>query len=139
MKKSFSNKFINWLKSTELFARPSKQIVGEWQLVEYYVDTEDKLINISEKQLKDDDRFWRINFLKEKYFRQQNNLNIKVIENIENGNWETTRNFVMLYGMEKLKQSFEFQFAIERDQLKLLKKDKKGRIEFFGFFTRINE
>ena len=34
-------------------------------------------------------------------------------------------------------ESVEFQFAIEKEQLKLLKKDEKGSIEFFGFFNRI--
>jgi hypothetical protein len=69
MKKKFSfTSILNWLKSTEMFARPSRQILNSWQLVEYYIETENELRNITENQLKADGEFWNIEFTPEKTY-----------------------------------------------------------------------
>ena len=51
-KKTGISAIMNWLGTTEMFARPSKQLPGKWQLFEYYVDTDEKLLNFNEELLK---------------------------------------------------------------------------------------
>ncbi|HSO88424.1 MAG TPA: lipocalin family protein [Draconibacterium sp.] len=133
---SFSSVF-NWLKSTEMFARPSKQIPGKWQLVEYYIETEDELRNISEAQLKSKKELWNIEFTTGKKYLHQCNLPVSLISRIKNGEWNISKNFITLTSEENTDSNVEFQFAIDKDQLKLLKKDSFGKIEFFGFFSKL--
>jgi hypothetical protein len=128
---------LNWLRSTEMFARPSKQIPGKWQLVEYYVETEDELLNVSETQLKDEKKSWNIQFDENMNYSHQCNLPVSLLSVIKNGNWKISKNYITLTSVENTDKAVEFQFAIEKEQLKLLKKDEKGRIEIFGFFNRI--
>jgi hypothetical protein len=59
-----------------------------------------------------------------------------LIQSIENGKWKLQKNFLELASKDS--KTVRFQFAIEREQLKLLKKDETGQIEFFGFFHRIS-
>ena len=128
---------LNWLKSTEMFARPSKQLPGKWQLEEYYVETGDELRNITESRLKAAKELWNIEFTAHKNYLHECNLPVSFISGIKNGNWNTSQNFITLKFSGISNESVEFQFAIEKEQLKLLKKDEKGSIEFFGFFNRI--
>jgi len=128
---------INWLKSTEMFARPSKQIPGKWHLVEYYTETESELRNISENQLKADSEFWNIEFTAEKKYSQNCNLAVSIISEIKNGNWNISKNYITLSPTGEMIESVEFQFAIEKEMLRILKKDNLGRIGFFGFFKRM--
>ena len=46
---AFTN-FLNWIKTTEMFARPSKQLPGKWDLFEYYIEKDGDLIHIKEEQ-----------------------------------------------------------------------------------------
>ncbi len=62
MANKFYHAVLNWLKSTEMFARPSKQIPGKWELVEYYIEKGNELLNIKEEQLKANSEFWHIEF-----------------------------------------------------------------------------
>jgi hypothetical protein len=129
---------INWLKSTEMFARPSKQIPGKWQLVEYYIETVDELRNIKEPQLKAENELWNIEFTIENKYYHQCNLPVWQISKIRNGDWSISKNFINFSSTDNSRNNIEFQFAIEKGTLKLLKKDALGRIEFFGFFNRIS-
>jgi hypothetical protein len=138
MKKKFSfTSILNWLKSTEMFARPSRQILNSWQLVEYYIETENELRNITENQLKADGEFWNIEFTPEKTYSKNSNLAVTLISEIKNGNWSVSKNYITLTSSGESVESFEFQFAIENEILKLLKKDASGRIDFFGFFRKV--
>jgi len=128
---------LNWLKSTEMFARPSRQIPGKWQLVEYYVETENELRNITENQLKADSEFWNIEFTPEKNYSLNCNLPVSIISEIKNGNWNISKNYITLSPTGETIESVEFQFAIEKEMLRILKKDNSGRIGFFGFFKRM--
>jgi hypothetical protein len=132
------NSILNWLKSTEMFARPSKQIPGKWKLVEYYIEKGNELNNIKETQLKANNEFWQIEFTTEYQFRHENNLPVWQITKVTNGNWSFSQNFITLTSSENQANNIEFQFAIEKNTLKLLKKDTLGRIEFFGFFNKEN-
>lgn len=129
---------LNWLRSTEMFARPSKQVPGKWQLAEYYIDIEDELINVTETQLKAEKEFWNIEFTNDNNYTKQCNLPVSFLLNIKDGSWETSKNYITLTSSGKSGSVVEFQFAIEKEQLKLLKKDEKGKIEFFGFFNRLS-
>ncbi|KAF0239336.1 MAG: hypothetical protein FD181_316 [Prolixibacteraceae bacterium] len=134
MEKQFSfTSILSWLKSTEMFARPSRQISGRWQLVEYYIETENQLRNITENQLKADEEFWNIEFTPEKSYSKNSNLPLPLISGLKNGNWDVSKNYITLNSSG---ESVEFQFAIEKEILRMLKKDNLGRITFFGFFRK---
>jgi hypothetical protein len=138
MKKIISlTSVLNWLKSTEMFARPSRQIPGKWRLVEYYVETGNELRNITENQLKATSEFWNIEFTTEKNYSQNCNLPVSIISEVKNGNWNTSKNYITLSPAGETMKSIEFQFAIEKEMLRILKKDHSGRIGFFGFFKRM--
>jgi len=136
LKTAFSTSF-GWLMATEMFARPSKQLPGKWQLFEYYVDKGDELLNFTEEDLKKKRENWTIEFSDREKFLQEGNLSVNLIRGIENGIWSISRNFVTIINSSDFRKNVEFQFAIEKKQLKLLRKDSFGKIEFFGFFRRV--
>lgn len=136
MKYKIFSAILNWLQSTEMFARPSKQIPGKWQLFEYYVETGNDLQHINEARLKKEKEFWDIEFSAENKYYHHFNLPVWQISKIDNGNWSISKNFITLSSSENFRNNVEFQFAIEKEKLKLLKKDALGRIEFFGFFRK---
>jgi hypothetical protein len=121
-----------------MFARPSKQIPGKWHLVEYYTETENELRNITEAQLKAEKELWNIEFTEKKNYSHQCNLPVSLISEIKNGNWNISKNYITLSSSENSNERVEFQFAVEKELLKLLKKDEKGSIEFFGFFNKLD-
>lgn len=120
-----------------MFARPSKQIPGKWHLVEYYVETGDELKNIDEARLKAGKEFWDIQFTIEKNYTHQCNLPVTLVSVIENGTWSISKNYITFIHPMNFRNNVEFQFAIEKETLKMLKKDAFGRIEFFGFFRKM--
>ncbi len=135
---SFFSEILGWLQSTEMFARPSKQLPGKWQLFEYYTEIESDLNNVNEEQLKADKQRWNIEFAKDEKYLHDSNLSVSLISSIENGIWSISKNFVTLIHPENFRNNVEFQFAFEKGDLKLLKKDEFGRILFFGFFKRLD-
>jgi hypothetical protein len=130
--------FYNWLKSTEMFARPSKQLPGKWQLVEYYTETGNELLNIKEVELGVKKEFWTIEFTAGNKFYHQQNLPVSLIPNVKNGEWLILKNYIVFTFSDNKTDNLRFQFSVENKRLKLLKKDTLGRIEFFGFFNKIN-
>lgn len=136
-KKSVFSVFWNWLSTTEMFARPSKKLSGKWHLFEYFIEPERELVNVKEQQLKVEKLYWEIEFAEDIY-TQKSNLSIQLVEKIENGNWHVSKNFISLIQAEDIRENVEFQFAIENGVLKLLRKDAFGKIEFFGFFRKLN-
>jgi hypothetical protein len=135
--KSFFLKIGVWLQSTELFERPRKKLPGKWQLFEYFVDEKAELLHFEEKDLKASKQFFDLEFLEQNYSRQSN-IPIPLIENSKSGKWSTAKNFVTLLDEENFRESTEFQFAFEKGNLKLLKKNAFGKIEFFGFFRKLH-
>ncbi len=129
-------KIRNWLKAGEMFARPSKMLPGKWQLFEYYYDSGADLINIKEAELQLIKNKMLIEFNVDNTLTINENLKIEIFRNFERGNWFRKRNFVTLTNNEKQEKYLTFQFDAGSEQLKLLKKDAKGRIDFFGFFSR---
>ena len=129
-------KIGNWLKAGEMFARPSKMLPGKWQLLEYYYDSEADLVNIKETELQLSKNTMLIEFNADNVLTINENLKIEIFRNFKKGKWLRKRNFVTLTNNEKQEKYLTFQFDAGSEQLKLLKKDAKGRIDFFGFFRR---
>ncbi|WP_346861552.1 hypothetical protein [uncultured Draconibacterium sp.] len=135
--KSFFLKIGGWLQATEMFERPRKKLPGKWQLYEYFVDEKEELLHFEEKELKARSQLFELEFSEQSYSRQSN-IPISLIQNSKNGKWSVAKNFVTLLDAENFRDSIEFQFAFEKGNLKLLKKNAFGKIEFFGFFRKIN-
>ncbi len=133
---SFSS-LIEWLKSTEMFERPSKKLPGKWSLLEYYFEPENELINIKEDQIEAEKLFWNLEFGEDEKYLHNTNLKVPLVRKISAGTWSRTRNFITIIHPKDFRNNVEFQFAIEKNVLKLLKKDAVGKIEFFGFFRKL--
>lgn len=128
---------ILWLKTSEMFARPSKQLPGKWRLFEYYTEKNGELVNVKENQLKQQDIFWEIEFGENGDFRQQTNSPTGFIENSGTNQWSLSKNYITFLHPADFRKNEEFQFAVEKGNLRLLKKDFTGRIELFGFFRKL--
>ena len=137
-KTTFFAKIINSLKSTEIFVRPAKKLPGKWQLFEYYIDKAEELKHIKSEHLKTEKQFCNIEFTTEEKYIQNSNIPVSLISDIENGSWSISKNFITLIHPLDFRKNVEFQFAIEKGILKLLKKDEFGKIEFFGFFRKLD-
>ena len=139
MKQSAFSRLISWLNSTEMFARPSREIPGIWQLFEYYAEPAGELIHVKENELTAGKYFWEIAFDTDGHFRQKSNLPVQFMPGIDSCKWDRTGNFIILIHPDNFGKNEKFQFAIERQNLKLLKKNASGRIEIFGFFRKSGE
>lgn len=128
----------NWLASPEVFGSIKKKIPGEWVLYEYYFDEKEKLIHQTEAELKVSGESLQIQFHAEESFRTTSKLALRVFDRLKEGNWSVHRNYITLLDSKDFRNNLEFQFAFEKENLKLLKKDKMGKIEFFGFFRSAN-
>jgi len=127
---------FSWLKTTELFQNSEKLLPGRWFLYEYYTEPGKELIHIEEKQLLEAQQTWIIDFKDDRKFTCEANLPVMVVSGIKSGNWQRVRNFLTLKNSSDPADQAEFQFAIEKENLKLLKKDSLGKIEVFGFFRK---
>lgn len=125
------------LRTSDLFERSTKKIRGTWQLFEYFVDKEEQLVHLQCDELKAKNESMQIEF-GEKDFVQKSSVPINFIENLTNGKWEMNRNYLQLIDEKEFRNSVKYQFAFEKDNLKLLKKNVQGEIEFFGFFKRLS-
>jgi hypothetical protein len=137
--KSVLSNILNWLQSTEMFARPSKKLPGKWILREYYTEPGNELIHMEEAQLKAQQLFWEAEFTKDEKFLHHTNIAVPLLSGISNGTWDRSKNFITIIHPEDFRKNVEFQFAIDKEDLKLLKKDAFGKIEFFGFFRKANQ
>lgn len=136
MKKlSFSN-FVAWLKSPGVFGNVSKRFPGEWNLYEYYVDVKDELIHLEKNELDSAGQACMLKFSEEGLFNCQSNIPISLFQSLEKGDWSRARNYITLMDPKEFRNNVEFQFAFEKGNLKLLKRDPSGKIAFFGFFKQ---
>jgi hypothetical protein len=133
------SEFIKWLKSTEMFARPAREVPGRWQLFEYYTEPGNELVHVNEDQLKDENLAWEIEFGPGGKFSQKTNREIPFLHAGDVYRWSIAKNYITLLHPSDFRQNEEFQFAIDRGILKLLKKSSTGKIELFGFFKRVEE
>lgn len=135
---SLFSRFISWLNSPEVFGNISRKIPGEWQLYEYYMDENNKLIHIQEDKLQHDNLKMTLIFT-EDVFNADVHIPVSVVKGLEKGQWSTAKNYITFIDPQNFRNNIEFQFAFEKGNLKLLKKDVKGMIEFFGFFKPLTE
>ena len=135
--KSIFLKLYLWLASTDVFGRLSKKIPGKWKLYEYYRDSGNDLIHVREPYLKKINELLWIEFSDDEEFSLKTNLPISLFQTVQ-GRWNVRRNFITLTDSSDFRNNIEFQYAFEKGMLKLLKKDRFGKIEFFGFFARID-
>lgn len=136
--KTVFSAFSSWLQTTEMFARPAKQLPGQWQLFEYFVDSKDELLNFKQEYLKENNRSLKIEIFENNQFLFQSNLPISIFQNLEKGEWSMSKNYITFIHPDNFRNNIEFQFAFEKGNMKLLKKDGFGKIEFFGFFRKLN-
>jgi hypothetical protein len=129
---------IQWLKSSEMFARPSKQLPGKWWLFEYYTERSGELVHVKESELKQQDIFWEIEFGENGDFSQQTNSPDEFMENTGANQWSLSKNYITFLHPNDFRKNEEFQFAVEKGNLRLLKKDYAGKIELFGFFRKLD-
>lgn len=133
-KDNYFSKFFYWLKNSEMFARPSKQLPGKWELFEYYTEPENKLIHKEKEQLKKEQLFLTVEFSGNGDFSYNTNLPVNFITDDGNFTWSVAKNYITLIHPDDFRKNQEFQFACEKGILKLLKKDSFGKIILFGFF-----
>lgn len=119
-----------------MFARPSRQLPGKWQLFEYYSENSGELINIREDELKKQGTLWKIEFGNEGDFFDETAGFYDFTEISGASEWILNKNYITFVYPKTGNKKREFQFAVEKDVLKLLKKDETGKIEFFGFFRK---
>ena len=136
--KSVCTKFAAWLQTTELFARPSKQLPGKWYLFEYFYENNNDLLHLEENQLKTENIFFNLEFSENNEFILNSNLEVPLIGGLQNGTWSRTKNYITIIHPNDFRNNVLFQFAINKGILKLLNKNHRGKIEFFGFFRQIN-
>ncbi len=134
--KTYLTAFTDWLKTTELFANPVKQLPGKWLLFEYYTEPEHELLHFSEEQLNQKKLFWEIEFNAEDKLIQKTNIRLPFSNETGVLIWSKAKNYITLIYPGDFRKNVEFQFAVENGNLKLLKKNSLGKIEFFGFFRK---
>jgi len=128
---------VSWVKTSELFLNPEKLLPGKWLLYEYYTEPGKELIHLERNQLSEKNLTWTIEFSPDRTFTYAANLPVALVKGVKSGNWQRDRNFLTLKNSSDPADQAEFQFAIEKENLKLLKKDSLGKIEVFGFFRKV--
>ena len=121
-----------------MFVRPSKLGPGKWQLFEYYSEPGRELENVKEDELKTRKEHLNLEFDVDNKFSKSSTLTVALFSGLESGTWSTAKNYISLIHPSDFRQTVEFQFAIEKGVLKLVKKVSLWKIEFFGFFERLN-
>ncbi len=134
--KTYFTALTEWLKTTEMFANSAKQLPGKWQLFEYYTEPEHELLHINEEQLNQKNLFWEIEFSGDNKLIQKTNIRLPFSNETGVLIWSKSKNYIMLIYPGDFRRNVEFQFAVEKNILKLLKKNALGQIEFFGFFRK---
>lgn len=125
--------FKKWLRSVIVPAGPGVIIPGKWVMYEYYSEPHNELLHIEEELLKKENLYWEIVFEHKGLFKQNSNIPVKFLGDEKVGCWSYSGNYLTIKS-EGHKEIF--QFALVKGKLRLLKKDRTGRIVFFGFFKK---
>lgn len=134
--KSLFKRFAGWSHLFASFERNVERIVGKWELYEYYVDTKNGLINFKEKELISSKVMLVLSILENREILLAGKFPVDRFCDMEEGMWRISRNYITFSNPDSHDESVEFQFAFERGNLKLLNKNSKGEILFFGFFKK---
>ncbi len=134
--KSVFAKVKFWLQSQAVFVRIVDLLPGGWELYEYYFEKEDELVNWKEADLKVKKQSLILSFQENDAVEIVSNLSTPLFESFQEGCWKVSKNYLIFNSAKDSSQIIEFQFALVKGELKLLKKDADGKILFFGFFRR---
>ncbi len=126
--------FKKWLRSAVLPAVPGLILPGRWIMYEYYCEQDDELLHLTEVELLREKLYWEIEFEHSGIFRQKSNIAVKFLEHETDLYWDISRNFL---DIKSKGQRERFQFALVKDHIRLLQKERNGRIVFFGFFKKL--
>ena len=133
-----SNKLILSIKNYISDYKKNNSLPGQWKLFEYYTEPGNELIHITESLVDSENHRWQITFEDQGSYIHETNLSISLLEQIEPaGTWSRSRNFLTLLHSADFRKNVEFQFAFEKGNLKLLKKDQFGKVIVFAFFKRL--
>lgn len=132
------NKLIGSIKNYIAEYKINNSLPGKWKLFEYYTEPGEDLLNIKENQVKSDNLIWDIEFNEGGELYNSSNIDIPLVKEIEADTWSKSRNFLILLNSNDFRKNIEFQFAFEKGNLKLLKKDEFGKIIVFAFFKRVS-
>ncbi len=119
--------------------RLNNSLHGEWELFEYYYDSKNILQHVEKDQLKSEGNFWELSFLEPGILKMNVRLPVQSVNGLYANKWSRKRNYVAFADEELGKNAISFQYSIDKGILKLLKKDKSGKIEIFAFFERIDD
>jgi len=133
---SLLSRFRQWIESADIYLRPSQKIIGRWLLFEYYTEPADELINVKEGKLIQNKLFCEIEFHSPGLLNQSSNLEVNFLEDVELYNWRLSGNFLILSYPRDTSKNEKLQYSLQKNCLKLLKKDINGKIIFFGFFRK---
>lgn len=95
-------------------------------------------MHVKERELKQKDIFLEIEFGENGDFSQQTNSPSQFLENTGANQWSLSKNYITFLHPDDFRKNEEFQFAVEKGNLRLLKKDYAGKIELFGFFRKLD-
>jgi len=126
--------FKKWLKSVIIPVTPGMIMPGRWVMYEYYSEPDDELMHITEEELLREKLYWEIEFDQGGIFRQKSNIAVKFLEHEKDLSWNISRNYL---DIESKARRERFQFALVKDHIRLLQKERTGRIVFFGFFKKL--
>lgn len=133
---SASISFWAWSGVSRFFERTNKKLPGRWHLFEYYTENNGELLHNELADLKAQGHNAEIIFDGAEGFMVLSNFSVPVFSMFEKGNWKVSKNYILFSGSDDSAVPIKVQFAIEKGVLRLLKKDKSGRIGFFGFFVK---
>lgn len=134
--KSMFKRLAEWSHLFAGFERNVERIIGKWQLYEYYVDTRDGLLNVKEEELIRSNVMLVLSLLENREILFAGKFPVADFCRIEEGMWRISKNYITFSNRKNSDDTVEFQFAFEKGELKLLHKNAKGEILFFGFFKK---
>ncbi len=88
--------------------------------------------------MKEGNIFCEMDFSPDNTFSQKVNIPVELLTHKKFWYWNRMRNFIELGYNENDSDYVKFQFAVNKQTLKLLNKNTKGEILFFGFFRKKN-
>lgn len=136
---SFISLLNRWFNLSDIFYDPDKKLIGSWQLFEFYTEPEDNLLHFTQRRLKEENLFMEIEFTENGHFHFHSNMPLPGLIHTPDLEWSRSRNFITVRNSGNPENGIEFQFAFQKNHLRLLNKDVAGRIIFFGFFTKPKE
>ena len=138
-KKTYLDKLNQLLRRFGEIIDITGSLSGKWVLFEYYIEPKTGLEHVTEKNLMSREEYCIAEFLSDQTFHLHTNLKIAFFTNSGFTRWKRSSNYITLIDFKDPTKSMELQVAVKGPVLKLLKKDDRGRIVFFGLFRKAKE